>query len=45
MASVSSVLDEAGVDFALLSHTRTERAADEANALGEAEVVDICKEE
>jgi Ala-tRNA(Pro) deacylase len=34
MASVSSVLDEAGVDFELLSHTRTERAADEANALG-----------
>ena len=34
MASVSSVLDEAGVDYELLSHTRTERAADEANALG-----------
>jgi hypothetical protein len=34
MASVSSVLDEAGVDYELLSHTPTERAADEANALG-----------
>jgi prolyl-tRNA editing enzyme YbaK/EbsC (Cys-tRNA(Pro) deacylase) len=34
MASVSSVLDEAGVDYELLSHTRTERAADEATALG-----------
>jgi prolyl-tRNA editing enzyme YbaK/EbsC (Cys-tRNA(Pro) deacylase) len=34
MASVSSVLDEAGVDYELLSHTPTERAADEANVLG-----------
>ena len=34
MASVSSVLDEAGVDYEVLSHTPTERAADEANVLG-----------
>jgi Ala-tRNA(Pro) deacylase len=34
MADVTSFLDEAGVDFDVLEHARTERAADEAAALG-----------
>ena len=34
MADVTSVLDEAGVDYELLEHAHTERAADEAEALG-----------
>src|SRR6266511_3230117 len=34
MADVTSVLDEAGVDYEVLEHPHTERAADEAAALG-----------
>lgn len=34
MADVTGFLEEAGVDFDVLEHTRTERAADEAAALG-----------
>lgn len=34
MADVTRFLDEAGVDYELLEHPRTERAADEAAALG-----------
>jgi Ala-tRNA(Pro) deacylase len=34
MADVTSVLDEAGVDYEVLEHAHTERAADEAEALG-----------
>ena len=34
MADVTSVLDEAGVDYEPLEHPRTERAADEAATLG-----------
>ena len=34
MADVTSFLEEAGVDFDVLEHERTERAADEATALG-----------
>src|SRR5262249_48673760 len=34
MADVTYLLDEAGVDFDVLEHTRTERATDEAAALG-----------
>ena len=34
MADVTNVLDEAGVDYELLEHAHTERAADEAEALG-----------
>ena len=34
MADVTKFLDEAGVDFDLLEHEHTERAADEAKALG-----------
>ncbi len=34
MADVKSFLEQAGVDFDLLEHARTERAADEAAALG-----------
>src|SRR5919197_5064302 len=34
MADVTSVLDDAGVEYELLSHAHTERAADEAEALG-----------
>jgi prolyl-tRNA editing enzyme YbaK/EbsC (Cys-tRNA(Pro) deacylase) len=34
MADVISFLEEAGVDFDVLEHARTERAADEATALG-----------
>ena len=34
MADVTSFLDEAGVDFDVLEHAHTERAADEAAALG-----------
>jgi Ala-tRNA(Pro) deacylase len=34
MADVTSFLDEGGVDYELLEHPRTERAADEAAALG-----------
>ncbi len=34
MADLTSVLDEAGIEYELLSHTHTERAADEAEALG-----------
>jgi Ala-tRNA(Pro) deacylase len=34
MADVTSVLDEAGIEYELLSHAHTERAADEAEALG-----------
>ena len=30
MANVTTVLDDAGVEYELLSHARTERAADEA---------------
>jgi Ala-tRNA(Pro) deacylase len=34
MADLISVLDKAGVEFELLSHAHTERASDEAAALG-----------
>ena len=34
MANVTSFLDEAGLDFDVLEHAHTERAADEAAALG-----------
>jgi Ala-tRNA(Pro) deacylase len=34
MADVTGFLEEAGVDFDVLEHERTERAADEATALG-----------
>jgi Ala-tRNA(Pro) deacylase len=34
MADVTDFLDGAGVEYELLSHTRTERAADTAEALG-----------
>jgi Ala-tRNA(Pro) deacylase len=34
MADVTRFLDETGVDFDVLEHARTERAADEAAALG-----------
>lgn len=34
MADPTSVLDEAGIEYELLSHAHTERAADEAEALG-----------
>ena len=34
MADVTSFLEDAGVDFDLLEHEHTERAADEAKALG-----------
>jgi Ala-tRNA(Pro) deacylase len=34
MADLISVLDKAGVDYELLSHAHTERASDEAEALG-----------
>jgi Ala-tRNA(Pro) deacylase len=34
VADVTSFLDEAGVDFEVLEHAHTERAADEAAALG-----------
>ena len=34
MADVTSVLDEAGVDYEVLEHAHTERAADEAAVLG-----------
>jgi Ala-tRNA(Pro) deacylase len=34
MADVTSFLDDAGVDFEVLEHPHTERAADEAAALG-----------
>jgi Ala-tRNA(Pro) deacylase len=34
MADLTDVLDEAGVEYELLSHAHTERAADEADALG-----------
>jgi Ala-tRNA(Pro) deacylase len=34
MADLTSVLDEAGIEYELLSHEHTERAADEAEALG-----------
>jgi len=34
MADLTSVLDDAGVEYELLSHEHTERAADEAEALG-----------
>jgi Ala-tRNA(Pro) deacylase len=34
MADVTGFLDEAGVDFDVLDHVHTERAADEAAALG-----------
>jgi len=34
MADVTGLLEEAGVDFDVLEHARTERAADEAAALG-----------
>jgi Cys-tRNA(Pro) deacylase len=34
MADVTSVLEEAGVDYDVLEHEHTERAADEAAALG-----------
>jgi Ala-tRNA(Pro) deacylase len=34
MADVTSFLEEAGIDFDVLEHARTERAADEAAALG-----------
>lgn len=33
-SALTSVLDEAGVEYELLAHERTERAADEARALG-----------
>lgn len=34
MADVTGFLNKAGIDFDVLEHTRTERAADEAAALG-----------
>jgi len=34
MADVTNLLNDAGVDYELLSHAHTERAADEAKALG-----------
>ena len=34
MADVTSFLEQAGVDFDVLDHPRTERATDEAGALG-----------
>jgi prolyl-tRNA editing enzyme YbaK/EbsC (Cys-tRNA(Pro) deacylase) len=34
MADITRLLDEAGVDFDVLEHVHTERAADEAAALG-----------
>jgi Ala-tRNA(Pro) deacylase len=34
MADITSLLDEAGVDYDLLEHEHTERAADEAEVLG-----------
>jgi Ala-tRNA(Pro) deacylase len=34
MADLTDVLDEAGIEYELLSHGHTERAADEAEALG-----------
>src|SRR6266545_618589 len=34
MMDVTTVLDDAGVEYELLSHAHTERAADEARALG-----------
>jgi Cys-tRNA(Pro) deacylase len=34
MADVTRFLDEAGIDFDVLEHAHTERAADEADALG-----------
>ena len=34
MADVTRFLDEAGIDFDVLEHTHTERATDEAAALG-----------
>jgi Ala-tRNA(Pro) deacylase len=34
MADLTSVLDQAGVQYDLLSHPRTERASEEAEALG-----------
>jgi prolyl-tRNA editing enzyme YbaK/EbsC (Cys-tRNA(Pro) deacylase) len=34
MADVTTFLDEAGLDFEVLEHAHTERAADEAAALG-----------
>jgi Ala-tRNA(Pro) deacylase len=34
MTEVTSVLDQAGVEYELLSHAHTERAIDEAEALG-----------
>ena len=34
MAELTSVLDQAGVEYELLSHAHTERAVDEAEALG-----------
>jgi Ala-tRNA(Pro) deacylase len=34
MADLTSVLEEAGIPYELLAHTHTERAADEAKALG-----------
>jgi len=34
MADVTGVLDEAGIDYEVLEHGHTERAADEAAALG-----------
>jgi len=34
MAELTSVLDQAGVEYELLSHEHTERAVDEAEALG-----------
>jgi Ala-tRNA(Pro) deacylase len=34
MADVTAFLEQAGIDFDVLEHTRTERAADEAAALG-----------
>jgi hypothetical protein len=40
MLNVTGFLEEAGVDFDVLEHARTERAVDEAAALGiEAEEV------
>ncbi len=34
MAEVTSILDDAGIDYEILEHAHTERAADEATALG-----------
>jgi Ala-tRNA(Pro) deacylase len=34
MADLTSVLDQAGVEYELLEHSHTERASDEADALG-----------